>query len=510
MSWLCQNKFQRRIYSAFLPFIFLGLILFGPFFLLHVKAQKLSGLLNYARFRADSVSNYLEINLSFEGRSIGLIRTRDGKFQAGVNAILQIDDSTKSVYAEKFNLLSPVQADSTSVKGNLSVNRKIAMPNGKFNFSIEAFDLANPDSGRLKTNLPLVFNFPKGKMFFSDLQLLAETEKINEQSKDIENGFIKNGYLMLPYPLSFYPAKLNTLKFYSELYNSERVLGHDSLFVVTTYLVRQSDQKLMAEFGSVSRLKAKPLIARLTELDIKDLPSGIYDLVVEAIGKNKSLLARQRRTIERLNPFADDNPDPMAPVSSDLTSKGTFLDPIPIKTVQHILLACQAIASNMEAKVIATLSKSNDEARVKSYVFDFFKRRNKDNPEMAYRKFARDLEYVDKVYRSPGMRSYETDRGRVYLQYGKPDQIENEYNDKYRSNTSQSTITPYEIWQYYHTEQRNQSNILFVFVQQNLGNNNYRLLHSSAIGEVNYPNWRTAISNSNNGGGNQFNLPNDK
>ena len=55
---------------------------------------------------------------------------------------------------------------------------------------------------------------------------------------------------------------------------------------------------------------------------------------------------------------------------------------------------------------------------------------------------------------------------------------------------------PYEVWYYYYLEVPvKQSDVMFVFVQQNRGNDNYRLIHSSAIGEVRNGEWRSVVEN---------------
>ena len=75
----------------------------------------------------------------------------------------------------------------------------------------------------------------------------------------------------------------------------------------------------------------------------------------------------------------------------------------------------------------------------------------------------------------------------MYLQYGPPNQITNERTDVNRS-VSNSDTKPYQIWQYYHLEK--QRNREFVFLQRNMGNPNYNLVHSTANGEVTDPSWR--------------------
>jgi hypothetical protein len=92
------------------------------------------------------------------------------------------------------------------------------------------------------------------------------------------------------------------------------------------------------------------------------------------------------------------------------------------------------------------------------------------------------------------MKGYQTERGRVYIQYGKPDMVENEQSDRYRKAMTNLNTIPYEIWYYYSMEEPvKQTDVMFVFVQQNRGNFNYRLLHSSGIGEVRNTEWRKVV-----------------
>ena len=82
--------------------------------------------------------------------------------------------------------------------------------------------------------------------------------------------------------------------------------------------------------------------------------------------------------------------------------------------------------------------------------------------------------------------SWETDRGRVYVIYGPPDDIESE--------VFQGEHVPYEIWYYY--EGRNDS---FIFADRR-GIGDYEQVYSSVEGEVSYTNWEQMISPTGIGG----------
>ena len=83
------------------------------------------------------------------------------------------------------------------------------------------------------------------------------------------------------------------------------------------------------------------------------------------------------------------------------------------------------------------------------------------------------VDIVQERFGSVQVKGYRTDRGRVYLQYGQPNDI--------LEIPSDPVTLPYEIWHYYYLD--NQSNVKFVFYDPALVGNDYELLHSNKYGE---------------------------
>ncbi len=83
-------------------------------------------------------------------------------------------------------------------------------------------------------------------------------------------------------------------------------------------------------------------------------------------------------------------------------------------------------------------------------------------------------------YSSVYRESWRTDRGRVYVIYGPPDDIE--------SALLQGDQVPYEIWYYY-----GGGNESFVFADRS-GIGDYEQIYSSVEGEISYTNWEDMIS----------------
>ena len=80
-------------------------------------------------------------------------------------------------------------------------------------------------------------------------------------------------------------------------------------------------------------------------------------------------------------------------------------------------------------------------------------------------------------YHSMGREGWQTDRGRVYLLYAEPDEVERF--------PSSDNGKPYEIWDYNQIE----NGVIFVFIDRN-GFGDYQLVHSTKRGELQDESWQ--------------------
>ena len=102
------------------------------------------------------------------------------------------------------------------------------------------------------------------------------------------------------------------------------------------------------------------------------------------------------------------------------------------------------------------------------------------------------MQLVERVYSNNFQEGFETDRGRVYLQYGAPTNIIKRDNS--------TNEYPFEIWVY--NEIGKFSNKRFIFYNPDLVNNTYRLLHSDMVGELKNPGWQRELAKRTTAGGN--------
>ena len=88
-------------------------------------------------------------------------------------------------------------------------------------------------------------------------------------------------------------------------------------------------------------------------------------------------------------------------------------------------------------------------------------------------------------YRAIGRDGWRTDRGRIYIIYGEPDEIQRFPNS--------SDNKPYEIWNYNQIE----GGVEFIFIDLS-GFSEYTLVHSTKRGEIQDPSWQQLLNSNNN------------
>jgi GWxTD domain-containing protein len=108
----------------------------------------------------------------------------------------------------------------------------------------------------------------------------------------------------------------------------------------------------------------------------------------------------------------------------------------------------------------------------RAFLTEFWRNRM---PGLREEYFSR-IEHVNRAFRSGAREGYRSDRGRVYIVYGEPDDV-----DRHPSETERR---PYEIWAYHQI----QGGVIFVFVLKNPGGD-YELVHSTHRNELRDDNW---------------------
>ncbi|MCL6100508.1 MAG: GWxTD domain-containing protein, partial [Bacteroidetes bacterium] len=143
-----------------------------------------------------------------------------------------------------------------------------------------------------------------------------------------------------------------------------------------------------------------------------------------------------------------------------------------------------------EVKYIASKNEINQYKSLDSlsakreFLYNFWSARN-PNPGSARNDYKEEymkrVAFANENFSRAGRKGYLTDRGRVLLLYGEPDQ-----KDYY---PSEPNLKPYEVWFYNQIE----GGVSFVFGDLS-GFGNYELLNSTKRGEVQDPNYMDRLA----------------
>jgi GWxTD domain-containing protein len=232
------------------------------------------------------------------------------------------------------------------------------------------------------------------------------------------------------------------------------------------------------------RLSPAPVVPVLLQVDISQLVSGNYLLLVEVRDRERQLISSKQIGFQRSNPLVDAEylEETLAQVSLD----DEFVGSLNSEELRYALLAITPhLPQNDVSLVNSYLRDTADLHPQRMYLFSFWARERPADPAGAYLEYMEVAQAVDNMFNSGFRHGFETDRGYVYLKYGQP-------NDMVR-NESEPTAPPYEIWSYDHIDRTNQNNVRFIFYNPSLAADDFVLLHSDVIGERQNPQWQMEL-----------------
>lgn len=452
---------MKKIFSTLLLIAIFSTYSFGG---------NLKAYFTYCTFNSPDNGPYIETYLSVIGNSAIYAENENNKIQGSIEVTLVFKQGETVKTFKKYNLLSPELNDTLAPKVNFMDQQRISLPNGKYEFEITLRDI-NSEETPFKSTQALDINYPSDTSTISDIELI---ETLSEtKTKSIIS---KSGYDIIPYTSDFYSEDFGKIAFYAELYNSDKILGENEPFLINSYIESQETGKIVGNYSAFSRETAKPVNVVLNSFTIEKLPSGNYNLVIEARNKINEVIAEKKIFFQRSNPEAT----PLLVSDEYLNS---FVDNMSKEQVEEYIKSIEPISSQVEIDYASNQLKGKDEDMMKQYFYNFWSTRNSADPEREWKKYLEQVKITNKLFSSPHKKGYKTDRGRVFLKHGKPN-TRSEF-------VSEPNSYPYEIWHYYKIDEF--SNKKFVFYDPDLGTNEYPLLHSDMIGYFNYPQWRVKL-----------------
>lgn len=407
---------------------------------------------------------YVEVNIEVAALTITYKKVDSTQMQAGVETIIMLKQGDKVVNFEKYVMNSPLV---TSPRSLLDVKR-LFVPNGQYTLEVVVTDVNNPANKKTVTQTITVAMEPK--IHLTEIALLRGFKQ-----DATDNPFTKNGYLLEPLPFHFYEAAASKLAFYAEVYHSDKSVT-DPTYLVRYFIEEEKGNGVKELVSSgAQRKNPKTIDALLVQMDISKVGSGNFLLTVELRNKLNELLALRTASFQRSNPPLSAND------FSEESMAQQFVSNLSEENLRFSLRALSPLAVGDQNEELKNILATGDQKAMRFYLFRHFVNKNKVNPEQAYRDYMEVAGAVHEKFKSGFRYGFETDRGRMFLRYGRPDDLIHEENDP--------NAPPYEIWVYYNFPKTNQKNVKFLFYNPSLAGEDYIVLHSNARGEINNPRW---------------------
>ncbi len=426
--------------------------------------------LDYARFRNDAQSGYLEIYYAFYPNLLHY-NFSGNAYQSGIKVSARLADKATQAAVFEQKMLLPVTITDTSsaaYRFPLTTQTGHVVPFGEYTLTVTASDSLNP-AQRDSLSLPLSIKAFSETTAISDLELCSRIQP----SSDKAALFFKNSLEVVPNPALVFGVATHPMLFnYVELYN---------LNPATTYTLKSeiaaSDGRVIKEAAKTKKYTVKNGV-EVGSMNVTAVPPGRYALRLSLLDENAYELARSEKTFFAYNPH----------LQAQASASGGGA--VPFQAVQLSgLSAAELDAEFQQAKYVATGDEIKMYAQIQSetgkreFLANFWAEVEAGRLE---RTGVKRTEYLRRVtaanqhYTFLNKDGWRTDRGRVLILYGDPDQVARV--------PSQGDSKPYQTWYYYGIEK----GVEFIFVDR-LGNGDYQLVHSTKRGELQDENWQSYL-----------------
>ncbi|MCC7429856.1 GWxTD domain-containing protein [bacterium] len=367
---------------------------------------------------------------------------------------------------------------------------KLNLPVGTYTFTLKIKDLTSGNFAIAEIENKEI-SFEKDKLSVSSLILTEQIQKTTDSEKTI---FSKNGYEVVPNSSKIYSENKPVLTVYSEIYNLD-FSKNEGEFTVQYFILDTEGKKIIKEFPKRTKKKIGTSSVEIQKISLVDsvvtekvfnnktqdwdeakfyklfLQTGSYNLMVSAedLQTNKKIVAKKM--------FFIHNQRDKAKANKTVFSDSEYLK-MSEKELDDEFAKLTYLVRDEEKKAFPKLI-----LEAKQKFFPAFWKKTDPTPDTPYNEFEisykENLKFVQENFTSNSRKldGYKTDRGRIYLTYGKPSEIQQFDND--------SSSHPYQIWNYYDV----QGGVTFVFVDKTNGLKDYRLVHSDARGEFPETDW---------------------
>ena len=409
--------------------------------------------IDIGRFKGTDEFRLCEVYISIPYSELSYKKEKDG-FKADFKLRMSINTSdTQPVptqneagaVVQEFSKVSYINSYEEAEAHNLQVLDQIDLflKPGKYAMKLEVI----PESVSIEK--PLEIDPVPSGLYLSDIQFATSIEPADEVQPQ-SGKFVKNGVKIIPNPQCLYGEKYTILYAYTEIYN----LTQGGATSNSNYEVKYNIFSETGESLYTMPEKSLPSISKdITEVgsvNVSAFKEGAYILKIDITQNDKSV-AREKKFW----------------VIKELTEEDKFTTE-ELKYYQEI----KYIASPEDIKFYNKLSDKAKEA----YLIRFWKKVGRPVLDSLIKR----IKYADDNFSYTEKQGRDSDRGRIYIKYGKPNEVEKIQFDP--------TYQPSERWAYF-----GHGGIVFIFVDK-LGDGRYGLMYSNIQDEPTVPDYMKWIN----------------
>lgn len=417
--------------------------------------EKFRFFVDYARFRGDDEHTYIELYFSFPQRVL-TYKLTNGEFEAGVDLTVLVSRKDSIVYADR-SLVPHKATDTTRGAMNLISIKKLMLPQGEYTLTVigkDQHELSRRDS--LSMRMPISLPTTE-KLVLSDIELASSITKGSPGTP-----LYKNTFEVVPNVDGLFSAT-QMCYYYAEAYNLQA--GNDqSDFVWRTAIYNAIGQEVISR--ERPRRRSAESTVLVDNIDLSNLRSGVYSLVLSLHDSSKKAVTTAGKKFFVYNEVLG--------IDSTLVRTETSIGHAAFLSMEEPELDLEFKWARYEATDAekSQFSKLEGATAKRKFMADFWAKR----PLGTREEYLKRVGYANRTFNVLGMEGYRSDRGRVHILYGPPDDIERHPNE--------AGTRPYEIWQYNNI----QGGVIFVFVLRQNGGD-YEQVHSTHRNELHDENW---------------------
>jgi len=459
------NKINKLIFFTFISIFILKNFGFSQIVPESSKGYPTGFYFDYSSFRGNEGNSILEFYYQISNNTLIFTKTEDGYSSKYELAVSFTDKKTDKLVEYKTweEVLSVKNYSETTLRSEYWINQmNFSIPSGEYKMKVVLTDLESDHKNEFSRDI-VVKEYERGeKIRISDIELVS-----SKLEKNVNKRFSKGTNLnLVPNSTNVYGDLLPKLLLYYELYGLPYETDKDKKLSVEYRILNYKNEIILSFFEDIEYDSEST--SQFAAIPLADINEGKYYLNVRVRSdKSEKFISTEKRFFIKRS---------FGPVGDDFE-----------KSIEYL----RYIASDEELNKI----KSAKDDKKKKLWLEFWEKKdptkNTQKNEMM-EEYYRRIRYANKEY-SHIKEGWLTDRGRIYILLGRPDEIAKNYlyganqedyrgsgfNDQIVGRNFEETIDnnqynlhgskPCIIWYYYSLKKK------FVFVDKH-GTGDYVLL----------------------------------